>query len=86
MARPQAGQGDLDALNIHAAWDGAGADVGGNVVAEGVAQVSTQVSKGTLAGGLSLQHHNSINIMSVATCSLAVHSSGHGATFEGWYR
>jgi hypothetical protein len=54
LAGPQAGQGDPDTFNIHTAGHHTPANVGGDVVAEGVAQVSSQVSKGTLTSGLSL--------------------------------
>ena len=54
LARPQASEGDLHALGNDAVRGHAGANVGGPVVGEGAAHVVSEVSKGALAGGLSL--------------------------------
>ena len=48
LAGPQAGEGNADALDIHGGRDHAAADVLGDVVAEGVAQVRRQVCQGAL--------------------------------------
>ena len=54
LAGPQASEGDLHALGNDAVRGDACADVGGPVVGEGAAHVVSEVSKGALAGGLSL--------------------------------
>ena len=59
-AGPQAGERDGQALHVHGGGDLAAADVGGDVVAEGVAQVVRQVRQRALAGGLCLQQHRMI--------------------------
>ena len=48
LAGPQAGEGDADDLDVHGGRDHAEANVLGDVVAEGVAQVRRQVCQGAL--------------------------------------
>lgn len=69
LARPEAGEGDDQALDVHRAGGDAVADVGADVVAGGVGQVGGQVGQGALAGGLGLQAEGSTRVGSVELAS-----------------
>lgn len=55
LAWPQACEWDGHALHVDGVWHDAVADVLGDVVAEGVAQMAGEGGNGTLAGGLGLE-------------------------------
>lgn len=72
LARPQACEGDGEALDVHGCWHSAVANVLCPVVCEGVAQMISKVGKGALASGLGLW---AVQKMQPAAAAAAGHRS-----------